>query len=91
MRAKSLKQRCPALYIDNSSCLRLQGWLLILPSNCQRKLFLLSESRPRRKSSFFSFNLIESNNCAVKSTVLTNLWFKFKITVFCTFLNQNAT
>ena len=26
-----------------------------------------------------------------KSTVLTNLWFNFKITVLCTSLNQNTT
>ena len=26
-----------------------------------------------------------------KLTVLTNLWFKFKITVLCAFLNQNTT
>ena len=81
MRAKSLKQLCPALYINDSSCSWLQGRWLILPSNCQRKSFWVSESRPRRTSRFFSFNLTESNNCAVKSPVLTNLWFKFIITV----------
>ena len=31
MRAKSSKQRCPALCINDSSCLRLQGWWLIWP------------------------------------------------------------
>ena len=40
MKAKSSKQRCPALHMINSSCLRLQGWLrLILPPNCQWKSF----------------------------------------------------
>ena len=34
--------------------------------------------------------------CAVKNKftlpyLLTNLWFKFKVTVLCTFLNQNTT
>ena len=31
MRAKSSKQRCLALRINDSSCLRLQGWWLIWP------------------------------------------------------------
>ena len=35
MRAKSSKQRCPALFINDSSCLRLQGWWLFWRPSCQ--------------------------------------------------------
>ena len=36
--------------------------------------------------------LTELNNCGIeKSTILTNLWFKFKTTILCSFLNQNTT
>ena len=56
MRAKSSKQRFLALCINDLSCLRLQGWWLIWPPNCQCKSFWLPRRRSRRTSSSFSTN-----------------------------------
>ena len=47
------------LCINDWSCLRQQGWWLVLLPNCQRKLFWLPGSRPRRTSSFFKKIFVE--------------------------------
>ena len=47
-------------------------------------------SQPKKEEK--TTNLTELKQLPVqKSTVLTNLWFKFKITILCTFLNKNTT
>ena len=51
-RARSWIQRCPALCINDSSCLRLQGLWLILPSNCQPKQGCRNVKRARGGSFF---------------------------------------